>query len=74
MLFMGVQMDSLGEAFEANVAEVRLLPTMHQLVSLKLAGGGESFMTILTRVLFHKLFFQHFQLEKKDFCYLKFDW
>ena len=47
MLFMRVEVDSLGEALEANEAEVGLLTAMNQLMSLKFAGRGESLLTKL---------------------------
>ena len=62
MLLVGVQVDALGEALEADEAEVGLLPTVHQLVPLQFGGCGEALVTKLTWVLFLKLFFQQGQL------------
>ena len=65
MLLVGVQVDALGEALEADEAQVRLLPAVHQLVPLQFGGGGEALVTKLTWVLFLKLFFQQGQLLQK---------
>ena len=62
VLLVGVQVDALGEALEADEAEVRLLPAVDQLVPLKFRRGGEPLVTKLTGVLFLKLFFQQGQL------------
>ena len=62
VLLVGVQVDPLGEALEADEAEVRLLPAVDQLVPLKFRRGGEPLVTKLTGVLFLKLFFQQGQL------------
>ena len=62
MLLVGVQVDALGEALEADEAEVGLLPAVHQLVPLQFGRGGEPLVTKLTWVLFLKLFFQQGQL------------
>ena len=65
VLLVGVQVDALGEALEADEAQVRLLPAVHQLVPLQFGGGGEALVTKLTWVLFLKLFFQQGQLLQK---------
>ena len=62
MLLVGVQVDALGEALEADEAEVGLLPTVNQLMPLQFGGCGEPLVTKLTWVLFLKLFFQQGQL------------
>ena len=62
MLLVGVQVDALGEALEADEAEVGLLPTVNQLVPLQFGGCGEALVTKLTWVFFLKLFFQQGQL------------
>ena len=58
MLLVGVQVDALGEALEADEAEVGLLPTVHQLVPLQFGGSGEALVTKLTRVFFWNSFFK----------------
>ena len=65
VLLVGVQVDALGEALEADEAEVRLLPAVDQLVPLKFRRGGEPLVAKLTGVLFLKLFFQQGQLLQK---------
>ena len=62
VLLVGVQVDALGEALEADEAEVGLLPTVNQLMPLQFGGCGEPLVTKLTWVLFLKLFFQQGQL------------
>ena len=56
VLLVGVQVDALGEALEADEAEVRLLPAVDQLVPLKFRRGGEPLVTKLTGVLFNCCF------------------
>ena len=65
MLLVGVQVDALGEALEADEAEVGLLPAVNQLVALQFGRCGEALVTKLTWVLFLKLFFQQGQLLQK---------
>lgn len=62
VLLVGVQVDALGEALEADEAEVGLLPAVNQLVALQFGRCGEALVTKLTWVLFLKLFFQEGQL------------
>ena len=62
VLLVGVQVDALGEALEADEAEVGLLPAVNQLVPLQFGRCGEALVTKLTWVLFLKLFFQEGQL------------
>ena len=62
VLLVGVQVDALGEALEADEAEVGLLPAVNQLVALQFGRCGEALVTKLTWVLFLKLFFQQGQL------------
>ena len=65
MLFMRVQMNPLGEPLQTNEAQVGFLPTVHQLMPLKLARGREPFVTKLAAILFVEFFFQHGQLKRK---------
>ena len=64
VLLVGVQVDALGEALEADEAEVGLLPAVHQLVPLQLRRGWEPLVTKLTGIFFLELFFQQGQLLK----------
>ena len=64
VLFVCVEVDSLGEPLHTDKAEVGLLPAVHQLVSLQLRRGGEPLVTKLTRIFFLELFFQQGQLLK----------
>jgi len=64
VLLVCVQVDSLGEALEANEAKIGLLPAMNQLMSLKLARCGKTFLTEFTRIFFLEFLFQHRQLEE----------
>jgi hypothetical protein len=65
VLFMRVQMNPLGEPLQTNETQVGFLPTVDQLMPLKLAGGGEPLVTKLAAILFVELFFQHGQLKRK---------
>ena len=55
----------LGGRLVALLATEGFLPTVDQLMPLKLAGGGEPLVTKLAAILFVELFFQHGQLKRK---------
>jgi hypothetical protein len=62
MFLVRVQMNTLGEALEADEAQVRLLPTVNQLMPLQFTRSGEPLVAKLTGIFFLKLFLQHRQL------------
>lgn len=65
VFFMRVQMDPLGEPLETNETQIGFLPTVYQLMPLKLARGWEPLVTKLAAILFVEFFFQHGQLKRK---------
>ena len=62
VLLVRVQVHPLGETFQADEAQVGLLPAVNQLVSLQLGRGGEALVAKFAGVLFLKLFFEEGQL------------